>query len=235
MAFPSQVQEKKWEVEAVLERRPGEDGSSNEFYVKWAGFPPEQNTWEPECNLASAKLAIREFETRRKQELKQQTQQQTTTATISTATALTAMATTTDTMVATVPVTTAMISGGTVGNKLQAGSTSVAVDGGGGVTLGAASQHLAKKDMAANNGGGGGGGGEGQDKDEDDDSSGRAVGGRPRTWIAWTEDEKAHLRRLVREEGTGKWDTKARQLGTGRKGAGVARKWASGKMLSIIS
>ena len=55
---------KKYEVETVVERRQAEDGSGFEFLVKWKGYPSEENTWEPQCNLSSAKVAIKALEER---------------------------------------------------------------------------------------------------------------------------------------------------------------------------
>ena len=57
---------KKYEVETVDERRQAEDGSGFEFLVKWKGYPSEENTWEPECNLSSAKDAIKALEERQR-------------------------------------------------------------------------------------------------------------------------------------------------------------------------
>ncbi|GAA5882415.1 hypothetical protein JCM8547_003736, partial [Rhodosporidiobolus lusitaniae] len=38
-----------WAVEEILEEKRGPDGIW--YFVKWAGFPEEESTWEPRVNL----------------------------------------------------------------------------------------------------------------------------------------------------------------------------------------
>lgn len=54
---PSMSQE--FEVEDILQSR--EDDGVRMFLVKWKGYPPDNNTWEPESNLTNASDAIRKF------------------------------------------------------------------------------------------------------------------------------------------------------------------------------
>jgi Chromo (CHRromatin Organisation MOdifier) domain len=52
--------EEYYEVEEILEaRRPRRGGL--QFLVKWKGYPTEENTWEPERNLAKSPEALAEF------------------------------------------------------------------------------------------------------------------------------------------------------------------------------
>lgn len=54
---PSMSQE--FEVEDILQSR--EDDGVRLFLVKWKGYPPDNNTWEPESNLTNASDAICKF------------------------------------------------------------------------------------------------------------------------------------------------------------------------------
>lgn len=54
---PSMSQE--YEVEDILQSR--EEDGVRLFLVKWKGYPPDNNTWEPERNLINASDAINKF------------------------------------------------------------------------------------------------------------------------------------------------------------------------------
>ena len=41
----------EYEVEKIVGKRQGKKGA--EYLVKWKGFDPKDNTWEPKANLAS--------------------------------------------------------------------------------------------------------------------------------------------------------------------------------------
>ena len=42
----------EWEVETILDTR--KRYGKQEFLVKWKGYPPYENSWEPEENLTNA-------------------------------------------------------------------------------------------------------------------------------------------------------------------------------------
>lgn len=54
---PSMSQE--YEVEEILQFR--EEDGVRLFLVKWKGYEPDNNTWEPEKNLVNASDAIGKF------------------------------------------------------------------------------------------------------------------------------------------------------------------------------
>jgi len=49
------------EVEAVLDERSCASGHSSEFRVRWLGFDPSYDTWEPAGNLANAQVRQKPF------------------------------------------------------------------------------------------------------------------------------------------------------------------------------
>ena len=53
----------EYEVERVLDNRKVKRGKSTktEFLVKWLGYGPEHNTWEPEKNLTNCKEILEEY------------------------------------------------------------------------------------------------------------------------------------------------------------------------------
>lgn len=59
-ATPATNQE--WEVEKIVDSCI-ESGTLRHYYcVKWKGFGPKDNTWEPKANLAHCRAAIRAYE-----------------------------------------------------------------------------------------------------------------------------------------------------------------------------
>lgn len=46
--------EEEWEVEEIIRDRYNKRRKRKEYYIKWKGFGPENNTWEPEENLINA-------------------------------------------------------------------------------------------------------------------------------------------------------------------------------------
>ena len=52
----------EYEVERVLDdRNVGGKSSKKEFLIKWQGYGPEHNTWEPEKNLKNCKEILEEY------------------------------------------------------------------------------------------------------------------------------------------------------------------------------
>ncbi|EJF55528.1 chromo domain-like protein, partial [Dichomitus squalens LYAD-421 SS1] len=50
---PDEVEhEEQWEVEAIVGRK--KHGRTYRYQVKWKGYPPSENSWEPESNLKNA-------------------------------------------------------------------------------------------------------------------------------------------------------------------------------------
>lgn len=60
---PMEVEgEFEYEVEAILADRPsGRRGAQREFLLKWKGYGPENNTWEPEGNLSGCRQLLAEY------------------------------------------------------------------------------------------------------------------------------------------------------------------------------
>ena len=68
--FPSQAQplpppptiddnHLEYEVEAILDVK--KVGHRVRYLVKWLGYPIEENTWEPHCNLTNVTLVLQDF------------------------------------------------------------------------------------------------------------------------------------------------------------------------------
>ena len=51
----------EWEVEDIVAERHNKRRKRQEWLVKWKGFGPEQNTWEPVDNLTNASDKIEDF------------------------------------------------------------------------------------------------------------------------------------------------------------------------------
>ncbi|XP_075237257.1 chromodomain-containing protein chromator isoform X3 [Lycorma delicatula] len=56
-----QIQE-EFVVEKIVSRRFNQKKKQYEYLLKWEGYPPEQNTWEPEENMSTCKHLLKEFE-----------------------------------------------------------------------------------------------------------------------------------------------------------------------------
>lgn len=52
--------EEEFEVERIDDHR--QKGKTTLFFVKWKGYPDEENTWEPKSNLAHAAELLKEYE-----------------------------------------------------------------------------------------------------------------------------------------------------------------------------
>ena len=48
-------EEQEFEVEQILARK------SQQYFVKWKGYPDSENTWEPLKNLANCQLLLQQF------------------------------------------------------------------------------------------------------------------------------------------------------------------------------
>jgi hypothetical protein len=59
----SKKREEEYEVESIVAKRTGPKGV--EYRIKWVGYPPSDNTWEPLENLENAHSAIESFEANR--------------------------------------------------------------------------------------------------------------------------------------------------------------------------
>ena len=53
----------QFEVERILTQRG--TGPKRQFLVRWLGYPPEEDTWEPRASLADAADAMRDWERNR--------------------------------------------------------------------------------------------------------------------------------------------------------------------------
>lgn len=55
--------EEEFEVDRILDRRdrPLRKGQQRQYLVKWLGYGPEHNTWEPEQNLQNCKQSLRVY------------------------------------------------------------------------------------------------------------------------------------------------------------------------------
>ncbi|OAV84942.1 hypothetical protein PTTG_30931, partial [Puccinia triticina 1-1 BBBD Race 1] len=54
--------QEEWAVAEILDCR--KRGKRLEYLIQWAGFGPEDNSWEPESNLEHAKELLQDFKTR---------------------------------------------------------------------------------------------------------------------------------------------------------------------------
>jgi len=55
--------EEEFEVDRILDHgdRPLRKGHQRQYLVKWLGYGPEHNTWEPEQNLQNCKQSLRMY------------------------------------------------------------------------------------------------------------------------------------------------------------------------------
>ncbi|XP_035222283.1 chromobox protein homolog 3-like isoform X2 [Stegodyphus dumicola] len=67
-----EAEEDEYVVEKILDKRINTATNKTEYYLKWKGYPEDDNTWEPVENLDCPDM-IREFEEewKRKKELKE--------------------------------------------------------------------------------------------------------------------------------------------------------------------
>jgi len=49
-------------VERVVARRFNQKKKQFEYLLKWEGYPPEQNTWEPADNMSACTHLIKQYE-----------------------------------------------------------------------------------------------------------------------------------------------------------------------------
>jgi hypothetical protein len=56
----NEEEEPEYEVEAILDKK--KIGPKWKYFIKWVGYPHEQNTWEPEENLNNVQEMLEEFE-----------------------------------------------------------------------------------------------------------------------------------------------------------------------------
>jgi len=59
-------EESVYEVQGIVDHRGDSRGRPLTYRVRWVGYPPESDTWEPVENLRFAKQAIREYHQRKK-------------------------------------------------------------------------------------------------------------------------------------------------------------------------
>ena len=60
-----------FDVEEILDKKYNAREGKNYYLVKWEGYPPEQNTWEPEENLETIPDLVEQFEKKYQNKLKQ--------------------------------------------------------------------------------------------------------------------------------------------------------------------
>jgi hypothetical protein len=53
----------EWEVQEIIAQRHNKHRKRDEWLVRWKGFGPEQNTWEPLENLQNADESLEQFRT----------------------------------------------------------------------------------------------------------------------------------------------------------------------------
>ena len=56
-----------YSMEKILDKRISKKGKKVEYLIKWDGYGPEDNTWEPECNIYCP-VMLRTFEEKLKKE-----------------------------------------------------------------------------------------------------------------------------------------------------------------------
>jgi len=54
-----------FEVQGIVDHRKEKNGKSS-YRIRWVGYPPSEDTWEPQENLCFAKQALREYNKRKK-------------------------------------------------------------------------------------------------------------------------------------------------------------------------
>ena len=54
-------EETEFEVEKILQHRTSSNQGPTEYLVKWKGYPDEENTWEPETNLANCRQKLSQY------------------------------------------------------------------------------------------------------------------------------------------------------------------------------
>jgi hypothetical protein len=64
-----------FDVEEILDKKYNAREGKNYYLVKWEGYPPEQNTWEPEENLETIPDLVDEFEKKYQKKLRQNKKQ----------------------------------------------------------------------------------------------------------------------------------------------------------------
>ena len=61
-----------FEVEKILDDRVNSH-KENEYFVKWKGYPPEENTWEPEYGLRRCNYLLNQYlNSKKKKDLKEE-------------------------------------------------------------------------------------------------------------------------------------------------------------------
>ena len=58
--------EEEWVVEKILAERGS--GRDKQYLVRWEGYPPAEDTWEPKANLDNAKEALEAYERERRRQ-----------------------------------------------------------------------------------------------------------------------------------------------------------------------
>ncbi|RZF44259.1 hypothetical protein LSTR_LSTR015710, partial [Laodelphax striatellus] len=56
------VAQEEFVVEKIVSRRYNQKRKQYEYLLKWEGYPPEQNTWEPARNMSTCQHLLAEFE-----------------------------------------------------------------------------------------------------------------------------------------------------------------------------
>lgn len=53
---------REWQVEEILDKKVSKSGKYIRYLIKWRGYGPEDNSWEPMANLQNANELIQKFE-----------------------------------------------------------------------------------------------------------------------------------------------------------------------------
>lgn len=48
-------------VDRILDKRISKKTGKAQYLIKWANYPQEQSTWEPEQNLSNVSFMVKEF------------------------------------------------------------------------------------------------------------------------------------------------------------------------------